>query len=262
MENSKKAQIHKQEETALNHALMWFGAAVVLEFLLLLTNKYYVNFNVSASAVAVAQVLSVVLKIVAVGGLAAGVFLGIWGWKRFRAKGALCFAALLGCVSALALGVSAALVVLFRNAAVQLLYVLVPSGAVLALVFYLYQKEFFLSVCSVGMGLLGLWLVRRNGGGHDVLVYCYMVLAALALLGMMVLAIKLQKGNGVLNIGGRPVRVLPKRSNFLQVLLSCQVSLLVMLAGLILGSTAAFYLLFVLLAWLFILLVYYTVKLM
>ena len=43
---------------------------------------------------------------------------------------------------------------------------------------------------------------------------------------------------------------------------SCLVGLAALVVGLVLGGAIALYLLFVLLAWLFVLLVYYTVKMM
>lgn len=262
MENSKRAERIKQEDTALNHALLWFAAAVVLEFLLLLVNKYYVNFLSTKEAIALAQALGPVLKVISVVAVAASVFGGVWCWKRVKTTGTLPFLPMLVSVTVLVIGVGAALVVAFRGAAVELLYVLVPAGAVLALVYYLYQKEFFLSACAVGVGLLGLWLVRKNNGNHNLMVAVYVIAAAAVLLGAMLLLLRLQKGNGVLSVKEKQYRVLPKRSNFLMMILSVQFSLLTMIAGLLLGGTAAFYLLFVLMAWLFVLLVYYTVKLM
>ena len=42
--NEREAQ-RRQEDRDLNRALIWVGAAVVLEFLLSLINKYYINFR-------------------------------------------------------------------------------------------------------------------------------------------------------------------------------------------------------------------------
>ena len=260
MNERKKAAQRQQEDIALNRAMLWFGAAMVLELLLLLINRYFVDFPMDQ--VKVALVLEKVLMAATVLGVLGGAVCAVLAWKQIRAGQAYPFRTVLGGTWLLALGVSSALVVRLGQSAMRLLYVLVPVGAVLALVYYLYQKEFFFSACGAGVGLLGLWLVRKNVGTHDLLVSVYMVLGVLSLLGLAVLMLRLKKTGGVLTIQGKQVELLGKQSNFLLVIASSLGSLLVMLAGLVLGATVAFYLMFALLAWLFLLLVYYTVKLM
>lgn len=262
MENRKRADRKKQEDIALTRALIWFGAAMVLEFLLLLVNKYYVNFTADSASIALALALETVIKVAAVAGLVGAVVSGVWSWKRMKAEGTLPFMGVVLTATVLAVGVSCALIALFYRPAVQLLYLLVPAGAVLALVYYLYQKEFFFSACGVGVGMLGLWLVRKNIGTHDLLINLYMVAGAVLLLAILLLVLKLKNNQGILTVGDKQCEILPKQSNFMLIVLSCVVSLLALIAGLVLGGTAAFYLLFVLLGWLFVLLVYYTVKMM
>ena len=262
MENSKRAERKKQEDLALTRALIWFAAAMVVEFLLLLVNKFYINFTADTASIQLAIALKPVLKVTAVLGLLGAVLSGLWGWKQVKAAGALPFLCLVLTTVLLAVGFGSALIVVFYRAAVQLLCVLVPAGAVLALVYYLYQKEFFFSACSVGVGLLGLWLVRKGDGAHELVIMLYAVAGVLVLLTMILLALKLKKSGGVLTIKETQLAVLPKQSDNLSIILSCVASLLALLAGVLLGSTAAFYLMFVLVAWLFVLLVYYTVKMM
>lgn len=262
MENSKRAERKKQEDLALTRALIWFAAAMVVEFLLLLVNRFYINFTADTAAIQLAMALKPVLRVTAVLGLLGAVLSGLWGWKQAKATKELPFLCLVLTAVLLAVGFGSALIVIFYRAAVQLLYVLVPAGAVLALVYYLYQKEFFFSACGVGVGLLGLWLVRKSDGAHEQVVWLYAVAGVLVLLTMILLALRLKKSEGVLVIKKMQFAVLPKRSDILSIILSCAASLLALLVGVLLGSTAAFYLMFVLVAWLFVLLVYYTVKMM
>lgn len=262
MENRKRADRKKQEDIALTRALIWFAAAMVVEFLLLLVNKYYINFTADSASIRLALAMGTVLKVTGVLGLLGAVLCGVWSWKQAKKDGGLPFLCVVLTAVLLAVGVSSALIVLFYRAAVQLLYIMVPAGAVLALVYYLYQKEFFFSACGVSVGLLGLWLVRKNIGTHDLIVSLYMVAAVVVLLTVILLTLKLKKNDGVLEIRGKQYVILPKQSNFLLVVLSCAASLVLLLAGWLLGGTAAFYLLFLLVAWLFVLLVYYTVKMM
>ena len=199
MENKKNAERKKQEDIALTRALSWFGAAMVLEFLLLLVNKYYVNFTADSASIALALAMSTVVKVTTALGLIGAVVCGFFGWKRYKASGTLPFLWLVLTVALLALGVCSGLIVLFYRAAVDLLYILVPAAAVLALVYYLYQKEFFFSACSIGVGLLGLWLVRKNSGTHDLLVTLYAVAGTVVLLAVLLLVLKLKKAQAVLH---------------------------------------------------------------
>lgn len=262
MEKANRADRKKQEDIALTRALTWFGAAMVLEFLLLLVNKYYINFTADTQSIQLAVALETVFKVLAVVGVLAAVACGVWCWKRAKATGKLPFTWVVLTGLLLAVGVSSALIVVFYRAAVDMLYILVPAGAVLALVYYLYQKEFFFSACGVGVGLFGLWLARRSGGGHSLLVGLYAVVGVVILAAIILLALKLKGTKGQLTVGGKQYAVLPAKSSFALIIASCAASLAVLVAGLLLGNTVAFYLMFVLLAWLFVLLVYYTVKMM
>lgn len=262
MENKKNAARKKQEDLALTRALIWFGAAMVLEFLLLLVNKYYVNFTADSASINLALAMGTVVKVTTALGLAGAAVCGFFGWKKAKADKALPFLWLVLTVSMLALGFGSGLIVLFYRAAVELLYILVPAAAVLALVYYLYQKEFFFSACSVGVGLLGLWLTRKYNSTHDLLITLYSVAGAVVLLAILLLVLKLKKDHGVLTLKGTQFTVLPKQSCYLPMILSTIIGLAALAAALLLNGTAAFYLLFALLAWLFVLLVYYTVKMM
>ena len=58
------------------------------------------------------------------------------------------------------------------------------------------------------------------------------------------------------------MRFLPKQTSYTVPLVTCLAGLAAVVAGLLMGNTIAYYLLFVMVAWLFALFVYYTVKLM
>ncbi|MBQ3134492.1 MAG: hypothetical protein IJB75_01600 [Oscillospiraceae bacterium] len=262
MDKKNKTAINKQEDTALNRALLWFAAAMVLEFLLLLVDRYYIGFIADSAGIALAQALHVVIRVVAVLGLVGGVAAAVWCRKASVKCGELAFAPMMISAVAFAFGISGALIVLFYTAAVDLLCVLVPALGVLALVYYLYQKEFFVSALCAGVGLLGLWLVRRGSARMGVLIDLYAVAALVVLVAALVLLFCVKKQSGTLTVKGKKVVLFGKQTEYLPVVLSCIFSLLALAVGFVLGSAAAFYLLFGLLVWLLVLLVYYTVKLM
>ena len=69
MDKKQREARRHQEDMALNRGLLWVGAAIILEFLLLLINRYYINFRVDEASVNLATTLHTLLKVVRIGGL-------------------------------------------------------------------------------------------------------------------------------------------------------------------------------------------------
>ena len=156
-----------------------------------------------------------------------------------------------------ALAVCAHVSLAFQDSGIKMLFLLVPAWAGLALIYYLYQREFFLAACAVGMSILGLWFVRYGGARREALL----TLAGIAVVCAAALWLK-KTGGAVSRPDGSQVQFVSKAASYPLVLVSCLASLVAVSAAMVLGSTAAYYLIFVMVAWLFALLVYYTVKLM
>ncbi len=262
MDKKKIAASKKQEDIALTRAILWFAVAMVLEFLLLFLDKYYIGFTTASASIALAQALHVVIRVVAVLGLGFGVALALWCKRASGNRGELAFGLLLLSVSSFTLGICCGLIALLYAAAVELLCVVVPALGVLALVYYLYQKEFFLSCLCSGVGLLGLWVVRRGSSRMELGIKLAVVAGMVALVVALVLVLSLKKKGGALCAKSECGGWFNKQTNYLPIILSCVFGLLALAACLAFGGTASFYLLFGLLAWLLVLLVYYTVKLM
>lgn len=256
MDKKRKAAIQKQEDQALTRALIWFAAAMVVEFLLLLVNNIY-----GGNQYMLAYSLMKAMYFIAGGCLVAGGAAAFWCCKSTKAKGELAFFPMVLSVTLLVLAGSAVLVRMAMSA-LGFLTVIVPAGAVLALVYYLYQKEFFLSVCAMAISALGLWLIRRNSGAHDLMIWTYVVLACVVLAALLVLTLRIKGNNGVFQCKGLRFVCNPKHGGLTPVLVSCVIGMAALVAGVLLGSVSAFYLLFAVLAWLLALLVYYTIKLM
>jgi len=190
-QNTKAQQAAKrqQEDAALNRILIWFGGAVVIEFILLLLNRFIPGVGV-----------------------------------------------------------------------IHALSILVPAVAVLAMIYYLFQHDFFcLSVISAG-GILALQLYRKIFLARPNMIRAGFVLAFLLLAAAVVVLVMVQKDKRPmpLNID----RLLPKDTNFLLLYITCALVAVLLALTLILGGTAAYYLLFILVGWLFVTAVYYIVKLM
>lgn len=145
-------------------------------------------------------------------------------------------------------------------AVIHWLTILVPVVAVLAMIYYLFQHDFFcITVISAG-GILSLQLYRKMFWNHPTMIRCGYVLAFLLLVVAVAALILIQRGKRPmpLNID----KLVPQDANYLLLYITCALTAVTLVLTLILGSTAAYYLLFVLVAWLFVNAVYYIVKLM
>ena len=252
----KQAQRERQEDEILNKVLWWIVGSVILEALLLLLNRIYVNYTVSEFELAYAlrgvfQVLAIVLPICFV------VLAALWLAARKTGK----LVKLTGIVAliALILAVCAVVVRIFDVSGVKFLYIAVPVVAVLALIYYLYQREFFFSAVLSALGLLGIKVLPRMSGG-SVMGYAYAVALAVILVAAAVLFRVMQKNQGVLTVKGKPVQMLSKSANYALLYVTCALVAVVSIAAVMLGALALLY--GVLVAWLLILAVYYTVRLM
>ena len=252
----KQAQREKQEDEILNKVLWWIVGSVILEALLLLLNRIYVNYTVSEFELAYAlrgvfQVLAIVLPICFV------VLAALWLAARKAGK----LVKLTGIVAlvVLILAVCAVVVRIFDVSGVKFLYIAVPVVAVLALIYYLYQREFFFSAVLSALGLLGIKMLPRMSGG-SVMGYAYAVALAVILVAAAVLFRVMQKNQGVLTVKGKPVQMLSKSANYALLYVTCALVAVVSIAAVMLGALALLY--GVLVAWLLILAVYYTVRLM
>ena len=256
--NKKEQQIQraKQEDAILTKVLWWIVGAVVLEALLLLLNRVY--FHYTPDQIAMVQAIRSVLTVLAVVLPICFVVLLIWAVKaRKSGKHAQLSAAL--AVVALALAVCAVVIRLFYESGMHLLYVAVPVVAVLALIYYLYQREFFFAAILSALGLLGVKVVPYRVG-FPTIAYTYAIMLGVLLVGAVVVFRVMQTADGKLKLGGKWVEILPKNANYALLYVTCAVVAVAVVAALLLGALTVLY--GVLVAWLLILAVYYTVRLM
>lgn len=261
MENKRereriKSERQRQEDLAFIKIVSWFVGAVVLMVLVWMADRYYVQLYTDMLDLAFG--IDAALKVLLFAGPVAAILCGVLAFRIERGRMVLWAVA----VFAVALTVSGTAVRYFGASGVALMYILIPAATVLALIYYLYQREFFAVAAVSGAGLLGLWMVLR-GGGADVRIWVVLVLLGLFLVAVAVAARYLQTKDGVLTIQGKQYTLLPEKANYLLIYITCAVAALVVLAALILGgagSTMAYYAVPV--AWLLVMAVYYTVKLM
>ena len=255
MDKKQREARRQQEDIALQRGLLWVVGAVVLEVLLVLLNRFYVNYPLTESGVNTFLTLNEcmkVLRIAAPVAAAAALLWACWQGKQGK-KYAL---QLIAAIALAAVAICAHVAFKYRADGMSMLYWLVIAWAVLAMVFYIYQREFFLAAAACGMSVLALWFVRYGAAGQ----FEALVLEA-AILVVGLVAVLLKKNDGALD-AKETLRFLPKGSSYPVLLATCAASLVVVAAAMLAGGTVAYYLMFVMVAWLFALFVYYTVKLM
>lgn len=255
MDRKQREERRRQEDIALQRGLLWVLGAIVLEALLMAVNRYYINYYLTDWEINLAMAISGVLSFLRYAApIAAVASLGYSLWRLQhggRFGPALVLALALGAVA-----VCVHVIIEFQGPGLSMLFWLVVAWAVLALVYYIYQREFFVAASACGMSVLGLWFARYESVGR---VEALLTLAAIAVVSGGVFWMK--KSGGTLP-GKLKLQFLPKDTSYVVALTTCVVSLVSLAAALLVGATAAYYLIFVMVAWLFALFVYYTVKLM
>lgn len=257
MDKREKAERAKQEDAVLNKVLLWIVGAVVLEALLLLLNKFYVNYGIEQ--IPIAAGLHKALPVLALLFAAGCVGSVVWAVQSKQKGKEIRLPIALAAVAA-ALALCCAVIRLVPSVTgIRFLYVAVPVTAVLAMVYYLYQKEFFVVAALSAAGLAGLWLLQRREG-HVALVYVCLIGLGVLLAACAVLARMLQAKRGILMVKGKEIRIFPENANYMMFYITCGLVAAVMVGGIVLGPQMLLYA--VLVAWLLVMAVYYTVKLM
>ena len=251
-----KAAKAKAEEEALSSILCWVAAGSVLEFFLILLNRYWSHYRVAEIQFRVGP-LETMVKVMAFLFLAAAAGGAYW-WKKEGMKRRLPLA-----VSLVTLGASAGCFAawLVGESGIVALSTMAPGIVVLAILYYLYQREFFLVACQSALALMGIWMCDRGlGGSQEVFCWLYVALAMVLVAGSVWLCRLLQRNKGAVQWKGREVKLLPKEANYLPLYVGALVSLAILACALI--SLPAMALYAVAVAWLLVMAVYYTVKLM
>ena len=255
-----RSQKEQMEDRAFNRMLLWLAGTVLTEVVLLLVNRYYIHARVEE--LEHLATIHTILGIAPIAGVVLFAGFLYWGLQQ-RKKGDEhrdgIIQIILACAF-LVMGVGAFGMRLYGAAAAPLILGIVPGLGVLMLVFYLYQKEFFACAFAGGLGILGLWVFRTIGGGTN--YYLYRVLALVVIAAGLALMLKLKKTDGVMEIRGKKVAVLQPGAAYPTNLITAAITAVLLIAPLALGAAVAYYAIWVMAAWLFILAVYFTSKLM
>ena len=253
-EKGKRERRQSEDDKVFNRMLLWLAGAVVVELLLLLVQKAFVEIQFSA---AVAVALSWFFKVFSIAGAIIAVGCGVWAVWNHRAGKPLTLPLVIAAASA-GLWLVSLLSFWFHAEGVRVLLMLPAGAAVLIIIFFLYQRPFFFNAMLTGGGLLALWLHHRHYMRHPRFVTACIIAGVVVLALAAALAFHLRKTDG--KLGG--IRVVPVESNYIMTFLTCAITAIAMVLGLALGVSMSVYLIYVLVGWLFAQAVFFTVKMM
>lgn len=253
-EKGKREQRHEQEDAAFNRMLLWLLGAVVVELFIMLVKQVYVNL---LAGVTVALVLLNFFHIFIFAGAALVIAGVVWIVLNYR-KGSPVVVPCICTAAAAGLWVMSGLSYYLYDIGMNIMMILPAVAAVLIVVYFLYQRVFFLNTLLTAGGLLALWLHRQYYMEHPTMIRLIFAAGFVLLAAALVLSFLLYRGGG--KLGG--LRVMPAGTSYLMTWITCGVTALCMVLALALGTAAGFYLLFALVAWEFVQAVFYTVRLM
>lgn len=253
-DKGKREQRHEKEDAAFNRMLLWLAGAVVVELIILLIKRIYINSllgpGMQMALMGFFRVFSVLGAVLTAAGI-------VWTllWYK-KGKGAVQPCTLTAVAAGL--WVLSLFTYLLFEVGLNIMMLLPAVAAVLIVVFFLYQRVFFLNALLSAGGLVALWLHRQYYSTHPGMIKALFAAGFAALAAALVLTFVLRKGEG--KLGG--VRMMPAGTSYLITWITCGVTALTMALALFAGVAAGFYPLFVLVGWVFIQAVFFTVKLM
>lgn len=248
----------KAEEQTLNRVLCWMAGGAVLEFLLLILKRYYINYTAGQIGLRVA--LGTAVKVVAVLALVGAVAAGML-WNNGRKAGQSKPWAEASGLFLAGMSLSCFVTWGFSSAGLRLMTLVIPAIVVLGMIYFLYQHEFFLLTTGSCLGLLGIWICSRsNGGSYSLVGYGYCLAAVAVLLAVALLCRKAEGGKGLVEWKGKSYKLLSGKSGAPLIYVGSALTVAV-LAGAMFGAPSGI-LYAAQVAWLLIMAVYHTIKLM
>lgn len=163
------------------------------------------------------------------------------------------------------IGMSMALILNYdAYKAIKILYVILPAVAVYYLIFHSYQREFFVIAVDTGVAAAFMWVIGQaeNSGSKQWMAYLVVAIAAVLAAGQLIWTLKVRKNGGLMKLRGKKEEVFASGANYTLMAVSAILMLIFLAAALFTGPQIAYYMMFAIFAYLFVLAVYYTVKLM
>ncbi len=165
-DKGKRARRQNEDDKVFNRMLLWLAAAVVLELLLLMLQKAYVEMTFSAP---VAKGLLEFFKIFNIAGVVLLAGCAVWAVLFARSGKPVALPAILAAASGALWVVSLVCRFIYPDG-VRVLMLFPAGGAVLIVIFFLYQRPFFYNAALTCGGLLAVWLHKQYYMNHPRLI--------------------------------------------------------------------------------------------
>ncbi len=242
----------ESEDRSFNKMMVWLCAAAVTEIFFVVVNRFFIHAR--AGEAAGLPMWSGFLLVMSAAGIVLFVICFAMGWKKRKEGSDAVLPWALG-AAFLTAGVGCFIVRGGGQTAMRLVLAAVPGLAVLSLVFYLYQREFFSCVLTGELGILALLIFRSAGGFCGTYLAALLLAAAVGALCTWFHFVRRKKGGAEKRPAGGDM-------NWLACGVTAAVAVVLLLCPVFLGGAIAYYGIWALGAWLFILAVYFTSKLM
>lgn len=246
--SQKRAERQRQDNQALQNVLNVFLVGLVAEIYLLLVYRNYIMGSVDSvlawhSVLKASVFVGLAVLVLGVAGL-------IWKRKCPTCRKVLPYVALAG----LFLTVSGAVISTFFDAGVTLMCILVPVVTVLGLIYYLFQRECFVTTVALAAAMFTVWVCSKTSGtvvvaGAAAVIVLLAVLAAGTFMA--------QKNGGSV----KGLRIFSAECSYPILYASFAIAVVAIVAALAMSSVT-YYLMWGLGVLLFVEMVFYTTKLM
>lgn len=253
-DKEKRHDRQRAEDAVFNRMLLCLLGVIIAEAVILLVKRFYIDVTGSELSMSVAVALANVFSVFIYAGLILTVLGVVWCVCRYKKNQPIRLPVVCTVVVA-CLWIITVFAYCFYDVGVKLLVALPFAAAVLILIYFLYQRAFFVSTVLTGFGMVGLWCLRQSYG---TLVKAGFVAGWIVLAAVAVLAWLLKKNGGKLG----KLKLVSDPKSYMSCWITCAVVFAATLVGFVLGAGVAYYLLYVLVAWLFCMAVYFTVKMM
>ncbi len=253
-----KRRVSTKEEHITNEILLIFSCAFVAILGIIMIDNMFKNTSTALTTTFVLAVLGAVLLLCC----AAGVVIAVRGKKqknsRQRSIG-LNFAVFSAAYAFICLYAS-----YFFIDGIKHLYFLVPAVAVVSLIYFLYPSDFFAqSIITGAGGFLLFYFSNRMAIGYISTAMIIISAGAFALLAAaVVFGLILKKKRGRLSLAGKRFQVFPSNANYAMYFVTCALIAASLALSIVLGPERAYMFMFGVFTYLFVLAVFYTVKMM
>lgn len=250
--NVKRAARVEKNNRNMNRALELLTAGFLAEFYLLLVNNYFVRGTIN-QLVTMSYVLEV-LMYVGLALVAAGIAMLIVGKKKNKDFSKLNKWLL---IAGVFFTLSSELMLKVYPQGTTAMCIFVPVVMILGVIFLMYQREFSVQTAALALSVLAMVLMNRGNGNWSLVVKGYSVCAALVIAALAVIAYLAQRSEGCIG----SVRIFQSGASYKMLYLVLVICLAAIVAAMFVGSIA-YYGVWGLSVLLFILAVYYTVKML